>query len=294
MTTTGAASAGMRVNLSGISVTIDGATIVSEVDLSAEPGHVVGLIGPNGSGKSTLLRTIYRVLRPTAGIIRLDGDDLWKLSARDAARRRAAVTQDHAVDADFTVGEVAAMGRTPHKGPFDRDTDTDRRIVADALDRVRMHWAADRVFATLSGGERQRVLLARALAQQAALLILDEPTNHLDVRAQLDLLELVRSLRLSTVTALHDLDHAAAYCDHLVLLHHGRVVATGTPAEVLTPDRIATVFGVRAHLGPHPITGRLHVATAPLAGQNTAEEATAPLAGQKTAEEAAGAIQPRP
>jgi iron complex transport system ATP-binding protein len=162
------------------------------------------------------------------------------------------------------VRDVVAMGRTPHKGFLDRDTGADQRIVDDALDRVRMTWAGERIFASLSGGERQRVLLARALAQQSPLLLLDEPTNHLDVRAQLDLLELVRTLRLTTVTALHDLDHAAAYCDHLVLLRAGSVVAAGPPADVLTPDRIADVFGVRAHLGPHPITGRLHVATAPL------------------------------
>ncbi len=257
-------SAGTRVHLSGVTARINGTPIIGDVDLVAEPGQIVGLIGPNGSGKSTLLRTVYRSLRPECGVIRLDGDDLWRMPAREAARRRAAVTQDHSVDNGFMVRDVVAMGRTPHKGFLDRDTGADQRIVDDALDRVRMTWAGERIFASLSGGERQRVLLARALAQQSPLLLLDEPTNHLDVRAQLDLLELVRTLRLTTVTALHDLDHAAAYCDHLVLLRAGSVVAAGPPADVLTPDRIADVFGVRAHLGPHPITGRLHVATAPL------------------------------
>ena len=260
---------GIRVHLAGVSVTIDRAPIVSDADLVAEPGQSVGLIGPNGSGKSTLLRTIYRVLRPATGVIRLDGDDLWSITAREAARRRAAVTQDHSIDADFTVWEVVAMGRSPHKGNLDRESDVDRHIVRQALDRVTMGWAAHRLAATLSGGERQRVLLARALAQQSPLLVLDEPTNHLDVRAQLELLELIRSLSLTTLVALHDLDHAAAYCDRLVLLQHGKVVASGAPNAILTPERIASVFGVQAHLSPHPLTGRLHVATAPLVGAAT-------------------------
>ncbi len=257
-------SAGTKVHLSGVTATINRTPIIGAVDLVAEPGQIVGVIGPNGSGKSTLLRTIYRSLRPEAGVIRLDGDDLWGMSAREAAKRRAAVTQDHSVDAGFTARDVVAMGRTPHKRFLDRDSAADQDIIDDALDRVRMSWAGARAFTSLSGGERQRVLLARALAQRTSLLVLDEPTNHLDVRAQLNLLELVHSLRLTTVTALHDLDHAAAYCHHLVLLQKGGVVAAGPPVDVLTPDRIAKVFGVRAHLGPHPITGRLHVATAPL------------------------------
>jgi iron complex transport system ATP-binding protein len=257
-------SEGIRVHLSNVSVTINRVPIVGSAELVAEPGQIVGLIGPNGSGKSTLLRTVYRALRPESGIIRLDGHDLWKMSARQAAQRRAAVTQDLSADSDFTVRDVVAMGRGPHKGMLDRESDTDRDIIDDALERVRMVWAADRICASLSGGERQRVLLARALAQQAPLLVLDEPTNHLDVRSQLDLLELIRSLKLTTVIALHDLDHAAAYCDHLVLLQDGRIVADGAPAEVLTPELIASIFGVQAHLGPHPITGLLHVATAPL------------------------------
>ncbi|WP_245730040.1 ABC transporter ATP-binding protein [Micromonospora pallida] len=247
-----------------MSVHIDRRPIVSDVDLTVEPGQIVGLIGPNGSGKSTLLRTLYRVLRPATGAVRLNGDDLWKLRPQEVARRRAAVAQDHAIDADFLVRDVVVMGRTPHKRLLDREDGRDRRIVDEALDRVRMGWAAERVFTTLSGGERQRVLLARALAQQAPLLILDEPTNHLDVRAQLELLELVSSLGLTTLTALHDLDHAASYCDRLVLLEHGRVRAAGTPTEVLLPALLASVFGVRAHLGVHPLTGRLHVCVAPL------------------------------
>jgi iron complex transport system ATP-binding protein len=254
----------MRLALAGVSAEIDGHPIVDEVDLVVEPGEFVALIGPNGSGKSTLLRTVYRSLRPTGGVIRLGGEDLWRTPARRAARHRAVVTQHGDLQAEFSVREVVAMGRSPHKGPFDRDDDADREIIDTALARVRMAHAADRPFSALSGGERQRVLVARALAQQAPLLILDEPTNHLDIRAQLDLLDLVRDLGLTLLAALHDLNHAAAYCDRVVVLRDGRIVRSGPPLDVLTPDVIRQVFGVRAHVGPHPLTGRPHIAVAAL------------------------------
>ena len=252
----------MRLEIAGLTAEIGSRAIVCDVDLVAEPGRFVGLVGPNGSGKSTLLRTVYRALRPTGGVVSLDGRDLWRMPARQAARRRAVVTQHGELSAEFSVAEVVAMGRAPHKGLFDRESAADRAAVDEALERVDMRWAADRLFSTLSGGERQRVLVARGLAQEAPLLVLDEPTNHLDVRAQLSLLDLIRSLGLTLVAALHDLDHAVAYCDHLVVLKDGRVRASGPPLEVLTPEFVAEVFGVRAHIGPHPLTGRPHIAVA--------------------------------
>ncbi|WP_067819197.1 ABC transporter ATP-binding protein [Actinomadura kijaniata] len=254
----------MRLDLAGVSAAIDGTPILRGVDLAAAPGRFVGLIGPNGSGKSTLLRTVYRSLRPSAGVVSLDGEDLWRMPPRRAARRRAVVTQHGDVGGEFSVREVVAMGRAPHQGPLDRESAADRAAVAEALERVDLAWAAGRLFGTLSGGERQRALVARALAQRAPLLVLDEPTNHLDVRAQLDLLDLVRSLGLTLLAALHDLDHAAAYCDEVVVLERGRVRAAGPPLEVLTPAFIAEVFGVRAHVGEHPLTGRPHIAVASL------------------------------
>lgn len=254
----------MRLELAGVSAEIDSHPILTGVDLVAAPGEFVALIGPNGSGKSTLLRTIYRALRPKAGVISLDGEDLWRMRARHAARHRAVVTQHGDVDAGFSVTEVVGTGRAPHKGLLDREDDTDRAVVAESLERVDMSWAADRLLSTLSGGERQRVLVARALAQQAPLLVLDEPTNHLDVRAQLGLLDLIGSLGLTLLAALHDLDHAAAYGDQVVVLQHGRVKGCGPPLELLTPEFIAEVFGVRAHVGTHPLTGRPSIAVASL------------------------------
>lgn len=251
----------MRIEVHDLAVVVDDIPILGDVCLAVEPDTVTGLIGPNGSGKSTLLRCVYRALRPASGSVYIGTDDVWRTPARQAGLRTAVVAQDHDLDNDFSVEETVAMGRIPHKRLLERDNTTDRDIVHAALERVGMLWAAQRAFTRLSGGERQRVLLARALAQQAPVLLLDEPTNHLDVGAQLDLLALVRELELTTIAALHDLDHATAYCDRLVLLQSGRVLAAGKPEEVLDPSRVAEVFGVRSMIVPHPITGRPHFVT---------------------------------
>lgn len=252
------------VDLTGVGVRLEGRWLVGDVDLVVPPGSFTALVGPNGSGKSTLLRTVYRALRPTGGVVRLGGDDTWRLPARVAARRRAVVTQHQAAVPELTVGEVVAMGRGPHQGLLDRETAADRAIVAAALDRVGLAPRADRPFATLSGGERQRALLARAVAQEAPLVVLDEPTNHLDVRAQLDLLDLVGALGVTTLAALHDLDQAVAHADQVAVLHEGRLVAAGPPLAVLTPELLGAVFGVRAHVGRHPLLDRPHITFAPL------------------------------
>ncbi|MFB4193629.1 ABC transporter ATP-binding protein [Streptomyces carpaticus] len=253
----------MKVDIHGLTVKADDRNILGDVSLTAEPGTVTGLIGPNGSGKSTLLRCVYRALRPTTGRVLINEDEVWRLSARAAGQRTAVVTQDHDLDNSFSVAEIVAMGRLPHKRLLERDTASDHDTVHEALARVGMAWAAGRVFARLSGGERQRVLLARALAQHTSVLLLDEPTNHLDIGSQLELLELVRALDLTVVVAIHDLGHAVAYCDRLALLCEGRLRAAGAPEEVLTPATVAEVFGVRSAIVPHPLTGRPHLVTAP-------------------------------
>jgi iron complex transport system ATP-binding protein len=255
----------VNVSVQGVVAAIEGVGILDDVTIHVPAGSFHGVVGPNGSGKSTLLRCVYRAIKPMTGAVTLGDHDLWTdLTARTAALRRAVVSQDNVLDLDFSVREVVAMGRTPHKGLFDRDTDADVAIVDEALRSVEMAWAAGRIVTTLSGGERQRVMLARAIAQQAPILVLDEPTNHLDIRAQLELLELVKSLRLTTMVALHDLDHAASMCDQLTLLERGRVVATGAPLDVLTREQTAKVFGVDAHIGTHPITGRPQISFATL------------------------------
>lgn len=246
----------MTLSLDGVEVALAGTTIVHGVDLVLTEGETVGLVGPNGSGKSTLLRSMYRALRPSAGLISLDGRPLDRLSARETARQIAVVPQEQVGDFEFTVAQIVAMGRTPHKGPLDRDTSEDRDICAEALERVGLRGSEDRLYATLSGGEKQRALIARSLAQRCRIHLLDEPTNHLDIRYQLEILELVRSLGHTTVAAIHDLNLAAAFCDRIIVLGSGRIVADGAPAKVLTPELIAEVFGVRARTAPHPETAR--------------------------------------
>ncbi len=213
-------------------------------------------MGPNGSGKSTLLRTIYRALRPVAGAVLVGGDDAWALSARASAQRTAVVVQEGISEFDFTVFDVVAMGRNPHKGPLDRETERDEHVCFDALARVGMDDFAERDFATLSGGEKQRVHVARAIAQESHLLVLDEPTNHLDIRFQLELLDLVRGLGVTTIAAMHDLALAAGHCDRLYVLDAGTVVAAGRPDDVLTAELVARVFGVRLRGWVDAETGR--------------------------------------
>ena len=259
----------MRISVEGVTVVLEGVTILTAADLVVETGTFVGLVGPNGSGKSTLLRTIYRALRPELGVVRVGGDDVWRLGPKEAARRTAVVPQQTSVDLDFTVLEIVAMGRTPHKGTLDRDTAEDDAICRSALVRVGMADVADRIYASLSGGERQRVVIARALAQQAPVLVLDEPTNHLDVRFQLELLDLVRSLGITIIAAMHDLGLAARYCDQLCVVEAGRLIGIGSPAEILTPQLIARVFGVQVQRWANPTTGRSYLAFEPLPADGT-------------------------
>ncbi len=230
--------------------------IVRDVSLQVGQGELVGLLGPNGSGKSTLLRMIYRVLEPSCGRVELDGRDVWKHSARDNARVMAVLAQEQTDEFDFRVRDIVLMGRTPHQSPFARDSEEDLFLVAQSLERVGAAALAERSFNTLSGGEKQRVLMARALTQQARFLVLDEPTNHLDVRYQFEIMRLIRGLELTTIAALHDLQLAAHYCDRLYLLDGGEIVAAGSPAQVLTPATIASVYGVRAQVHTHPRTGK--------------------------------------
>ena len=168
----------------------------------------------------------------------------------------AVLAQENTSEFELLVRDVVLMGRTPHQSPFARDSTEDFHVVAQALERVDAKSLSERMFSTLSGGEKQRVLMARALAQQAPLLVLDEPTNHLDVRHQFELMNLIRSLGLTALAALHELPLAAHYCDRLYLLKGGVLVAQGTPSEVLTPEIIADVYGVRALVRPSPRSGK--------------------------------------
>ena len=223
--------------------------VLDGVDLDAPHGQVLGLVGPNGSGKTTLLRTLYASLKPKTGAVLIDRQEMHGLSAREIARRVAVVVQETTGDLPLLVSDMVLLGRTPHRSGFGRHGADDERIAAQALAQVGALHLADQPFDGLSGGERQRVLIARALAQESSHLLLDEPTNHLDVRYQHEVLDLARRLAVegghTVVVILHDLNLAATYCDRILLLHHGAVVATGTPDQVLTPEHLEPVYEVR-------------------------------------------------
>ncbi|MFE9251329.1 ABC transporter ATP-binding protein [Streptomyces sp. NPDC007088] len=252
----------MRLDVEGLSVEVAGARLIDEVTLDAPAGTFVGLVGPNGSGKSTLLRCVYRARRPDAGVVRIESEDVHRMTPRAAARLLAALPQESAADFDFTVTEIVAMGRLPHR---ERTAARDREICARALEQAGVAHLAARGFLSLSGGEKQRVLIARALTQEPRVLVLDEPTNHLDIAHQLDVLRRVRGSGPTVLAALHDLNLAAAHCDLLHVLHAGRVVASGPPDEVLSPALLADVFHVRAHRVRHPETGAAQFLFDPLA-----------------------------
>ncbi|WP_294540313.1 ABC transporter ATP-binding protein [uncultured Gemmiger sp.] len=238
----------MNITIKNLEKQLDGQPVLRTIDLVIPEHKVLGIIGPNGSGKSTLLRCICRVLQPDGGAVLLDGRSLREYSPRQTARRMATVAQHNTYNFDFTVQDIVLMGRSPHKRAFERDDTQDYRIVSQSLAQVGMDGFQHRSFSSLSGGERQRVILARALAQQTPCLLLDEPTNHLDIRYQLQLMELVRGLGRTVITAVHDLNIAAMYCDTLVVMQAGCIVASGTPQEILTPALIRQVYGVQARV----------------------------------------------
>lgn len=236
---------------------------LTQMTLALVPGVLAGVIGPNGSGKSSLVRALSRTLKPANGAVLLDGHDLYAgHSARMSAQAIAVVPQETFVSLDFSVRELVRMGRAPHLPvrPFASESAADEQIVSKALRDARVEELADRPVTTLSGGERQRVLLARALAQQPEVLLLDEPTASLDLRHQAETLTLARHLAHSggkaVLAVLHDVNLAAAYCDTLMLLDHGRLAALGTPAEVLTAENVQSVYGARVWVRPHPASSR--------------------------------------
>jgi iron complex transport system ATP-binding protein len=233
------------------------------VSLLVPRGSLFGLLGPNGSGKTTLLRLLAGILVPATGRVQLDGADLRQLSRRAVARRVAVVPQETHLAFDYSVLEIALMGRYPHLGTFGLEGPGDVRLAREALAATGTLDLQHRSFSTLSGGEKQRVVIASALAQAPELMLLDEPTASLDLGYQIDIAALLRRLNaergVTMVVATHDLNFAAAVCDHMALLSAGRVMASGAADAVLTREAIERLYGVVADVGRHPATGRLVV-----------------------------------
>ncbi len=248
----------MKINTEDLHLSYGAQEILKGISIQSKEKEFIGLIGPNGSGKSTLLKCIYRTLKPDQGAVYLDGKELSTIRVKDSARKLAVVAQHNQYNFDFTVQEIVMMGRSPHKKALERDNAGDYTIVKEALQAVGMSEFADRSFSTLSGGEQQRVILARALAQQTPCLILDEPTNHLDITHQLQLMRIVKNLNVTVISAVHDLNIAAMFCDRIYALKDGRIAGEGTPESLLTPEFIREIYDVEAEVVKDK-KGQMHI-----------------------------------
>ncbi len=239
------------IELTDLRVRLSGTTLVDGISLSVRPDGWLAIVGPNGAGKTTTLRAVARLL-PFTGSVRVAGQDTRRMRRRELARVVAYVPQQPHFPADMTVIDYALLGRTPHLALLQGPSAADREICATVLARLGLGAYTERRLATLSGGERQRLVLARALAQQAPVLLLDEPTSALDLGRRIDALELVDELRvergLTVVTVVHDLTLAGQFADTLALLHEGRLAAVGSPAHVLRVEVLSDVYDASVHV----------------------------------------------
>ncbi|WP_157019870.1 ABC transporter ATP-binding protein [Mesorhizobium xinjiangense] len=234
----------MSISAIEVSWSAGGVDILHGVSIEVVPGEFLGIIGPNGSGKSSLLSLLSGIRRPRVGEVYLAGTPIHQFRRQEIARRIAFVEQQAETTERITARQAVELGRTPYLGPLAPWNREDDEIVDRAMREVSMAAFGERRWHTLSGGERQRLHIARALAQEPETLLLDEPTNHLDIGHQIGLLHLVRELNLTVVAALHDLNHAAMFCDRIAVMKSGRIVALGSPHDVLTANLIREVFGV--------------------------------------------------
>lgn len=246
-----------EIRAENVSWSVDGTTILDGVTCHAPSRRITGLIGPNGSGKTSLLSAMARLTRPDRGRVMIGDEPAAEIGRREFARTVALVEQHSATELELTVEQIVELGAIPHRGGWARPAAVGTAaVVTESLATAGITELRHRLWQSLSGGEKQKTQLARAFAQRPCVVLLDEPTNHLDVSASLELLDLIRARGLTTVAAMHDLNFAAMYCDHLVVLDRGRVVTEGVPEKVLTEELLADVYGIDAIVQPHPRTGR--------------------------------------
>lgn len=237
-----------KFSLQGVSVTVPGRTILQPLHLDLVAGKTIGLIGHNGSGKSTLVRLLARQVRPSTGQILFDGRRLDDLSNREFAKRLAYLPQQTPVSAGTSVRDLVKFGRYPWHGPLGAFGRLDEEKVREALELTRTEKLADRAVETLSGGEQQRAWIAALVAQDTRCLLLDEPISALDIAHQIAVLDLVQTLckarGLSIVIVLHDINMASRYCDEIIALRDGSLIARGSPDDIMTPDHLKGIYGV--------------------------------------------------
>ncbi|SDP13478.1 ABC transporter ATP-binding protein [Clostridium gasigenes] len=248
-----------KVQVKNLRFSIDKKEILKDISFEIPKGSFVGVIGPNGCGKSTLLKNIYRLYKPSSGSILLDNKELAKMKDKDCAKEIAVLAQESNTHFDFTVEQIVKMGRYPYKSVFEDYSKEDLEMVKEMLQEVGLENFGERSFSELSGGEKQRTLIARALVQNTEFLILDEPTNHLDIGYQIQLMDLVKGLNITTLSAIHDMNLAAMYCDYLIVMKDGKIIKFGTVEEVINSEMLKDVFGVNAHVGVNPINKKIQV-----------------------------------
>ncbi|WP_020590902.1 ABC transporter ATP-binding protein [Kiloniella laminariae] len=229
--------------------------ILKNMSLTAKAGQVTGIIGPNGCGKSSLLRCIYGAVLPGNGRVLLNGQESHRFTRRALARNLAVVLQSQTSDLGLTVLETVLLGRIPHKPTFGGNRKEDLALARESLARTGITHLEDRAFSTLSGGEKQRALIARSLSQTPKILLMDEPTNHLDILQQYEILELVKSLGITVLLVLHDLNLAATFCEKIYAMQNGQLIARGTPETLLTNKLIQALYGIDSLVDQHPARG---------------------------------------
>jgi iron complex transport system ATP-binding protein len=248
-----------RLRAEGLTLGYDEQPVVANLDVDVLDGKVTAIVGANACGKSTLLRGLARLLTPRAGAVYLDGTSVTELSTLDVAKVLGLLPQSPIAPDGITVADLVSRGRYPHQGWFRRWTDRDHDAVARALDATGTADLVDRPLRQLSGGQRQRVWVAMALAQDTDLLLLDEPTTYLDIAHQVDLLRLLRKLNAANdktvVVVLHDLNLACRFCDHIIAMADGAIIAEGPPTEVVTAELVEKVFGLTCVVVPDPVSG---------------------------------------
>ncbi len=257
----------VELSIDGIDCFYESIKVLENVQFSVRTGTFLGVLGPNGSGKTTLLKSISRVLKPRKGAVLLEDRNIYRMKSQEVARHMAVVPQDSNIAFSFKALNIVLMGRTPHLSRMETESPKDIAIAKKAMEYTKSWHLADRPVTELSGGEKQRVIIARALTQEPKILLLDEPTSHLDISNQLEILDLLKQLcfekKLLIISVFHDFNLAARYCDSVIMLKQGKIVAAGKTAETLTGKIIKDVFGIDAIVTKHPVTDLPYVIPIP-------------------------------